>query len=701
MRTRNIPVFAGQGSLALFTPKARAVATKDASSATGSLLLEAAHHAFIAELSSLSASKRSAIGIDLADFRTPQTLLEPTVKYQSSCIIQGTILCLFQLLRYLSYIEATPGIPFNTASTSISEVTGFCSGSLTAAVVASSHTTVDFLSNSVEAFKLAVWIGYETELYRLSERPESEKELLSWGLVIFGWTREVALERVAAFNHTVSHPGKFPSSPSSPSLPVRPLSLFRWDFILSLFLDLIVHTVLRLFDQFTGPRLHLTAVSSDTVVTISGRGDILARFQIEEVAGKFGTRFTNVHTLYHGGKTMQGVKTRVQADAARRDIRFPSWAKATIPLRSTIDGMLLSSATSDKSLLEVVLDMILIECVNWDKTVAHMIADAISVAENTQTNVLNFGPGTGSVFQAQKPPHQNTSLIDLSHTSNAAVTSANTKPPSLQPEDGIAIVGMGVNMPGATDIAGLWKILEEGLNTVTEVSYLMRRVIFGDYDQLTTISQIPSTRFNISDYYDPSGNANKPVRSMGTKFGNFLENPAAFDNTFFNISPREAKSLDPQQRVLLQTAYTAIENAGYVADSTDTFARESFGCYVGVATGDYAENLRDDIDVYYSTGNLKAFLSGRISYALKLSGPSFVVDTACSSSLVAIYQACRALEAGDCNAAVAGGVNVITSPDVSLSLRCSFVDSVPNPGPDVPWSRPCPFPVSHGSVQGL
>lgn len=151
---------------------------------------------------------------------------------------------------------------------------------------------------------------------------------------------------------------------------------------------------------------------------------------------------------------------------------------------------------------------------------------------------------------------------------------------------------------------------------------------------------------------------------MGTKFGNFLENPAAFDPAFFNISPREARSLDPQQRVLLQTAYTAIENAGYVADSTASFARASFACYVGVATGDYAENLRDDIDVYYSTGNLRAFLSGRISYALKLGGPSLVVDTACSSSLVAIYQACRALAAGDCNAAVAGGVNVITSPDV-------------------------------------
>lgn len=465
MITRNIPVFAGQGSLALFTPKAHAVATKDASSATGSLLLEAAHHTLIAELSSLSSKKRSAIGIDLSDFRTPQTLLEPPAKYQSSSIIQGSVLCLFQLLRYLAYIEATPGIPFNTASSSISEVAGFCSGFLTATVVASSHTRVDFLSNSVEALKLAFWIGYETELYRLSERLESERELLSWGLVIFGWTREIALERIAAFNNTVSHP---PPPPSVPS-PTLTISLFRWDVVLSLISDFITHAIFCVFDQFTGPRLHLTAVTSETVVTISGRGDILARFQVEEVAGKFGTRFTNVHTLYHGGKTLQGVNTRVQADAARRNIKFPSCAEAKTRLRSTTDGMLLSSAPSDTSLLELVLDMILIECVNWDKTVAHMIADAISVAGNTQTNILNFGPGTGSVFQPQKPPHQNISLIDLSHASDAASTCANTKPPGFQTEGGIAIVGMGVNMPGATDIAGLWKILEEGLNTVTEV----------------------------------------------------------------------------------------------------------------------------------------------------------------------------------------------------------------------------------------
>ena len=89
---------------------------------------------------------------------------------------------------------------------------------------------------------------------------------------------------------------------------------------------------------------------------------------------------------------------------------------------------------------------------------------------------------------------------------------------------------------------------------------------------------------------------------MNTKFGNFLENPFLFDNAFFGISPREARSMDPQQRLLLQTAYRALENAGYVPDSTASFSRETFGCFIGNATLDYDDNLKDDIDVYYAPG---------------------------------------------------------------------------------------------------
>lgn len=125
--------------------------------------------------------------------------------------------------------------------------------------------------------------------------------------------------------------------------------------------------------------------------------------------------------------------------------------------------------------------------------------------------------------------------------------------------------------------------------------------------------------------------------------------------------------MDPQQRLILQAALEALEDSGYAPDSTPTFQKDSFGVYVGVATGDYVDNLRENIDVYYSPGTLRAFLSGRISYAFGFHGPSLVVDTACSSSLVGLYQACQALRSGECTAALAGGVNVISSPDVSVN----------------------------------
>jgi acyl transferase domain-containing protein len=143
--------------------------------------------------------------------------------------------------------------------------------------------------------------------------------------------------------------------------------------------------------------------------------------------------------------------------------------------------------------------------------------------------------------------------------------------------------------------------------------------------------------------------------------------------------------MDPQQRILLQVAYEALEDSGYVPNSTRSFNTETFGCFIGAATLDYVQNLRNDIDVYYSTGfsffsffvsisltkfkgTLNSFLSGRLSYCLGLSGPSLVVDTACSSSIVALHQASRVLMNRDCDSALVGAVNIISSPDVCLFL---------------------------------
>ena len=142
-----------------------------------------------------------------------------------------------------------------------------------------------------------------------------------------------------------------------------------------------------------------------------------------------------------------------------------------------------------------------------------------------------------------------------------------------------------------------------------------------------------------------------------------------FDAKFFGISPREAASIDPQQRLLLEVAWLALEDAGI---APDRLLGSQTGVFVGVCTCDYAEILRslgaEGIDAYRGSGTVHSVAAGRVSYALGLQGPAVAIDTACSSSLVAVHQACQALRAGECSTALAGGANLILSPEMMIWL---------------------------------
>ncbi|KAH9894572.1 thiolase-like protein [Xylariomycetidae sp. FL2044] len=192
---------------------------------------------------------------------------------------------------------------------------------------------------------------------------------------------------------------------------------------------------------------------------------------------------------------------------------------------------------------------------------------------------------------------------------------------------------------------------------------------FVSYDSPDFVrSAVPPSRFEM-----PRSDE-KPSQPSASYYGNFLSDTFDFDGAYFNISPRESKSMDPQQRLLLRAALESLEDAGYAPNSTPSSQTRNIGVYIGAATCDYVDNLRDNVDVYYSPGTLRAFLSGRISYAFKFAGPSMVIDTACSSSIVSIYHACMALKSGDCTMALAGGVNTISSPDMYRGLfRAHFL----------------------------
>ncbi|WFB10776.1 AMP-binding protein [Streptomyces sp. LX-29] len=206
-------------------------------------------------------------------------------------------------------------------------------------------------------------------------------------------------------------------------------------------------------------------------------------------------------------------------------------------------------------------------------------------------------------------------------------------------DEPIAVVGMACRLPGAEDTDDFWKLLLEGTDAIGEV---------------------PAERWDADALYDPR--LGRPG-TTSTRWGGFLSRVADFDPEFFGIAPSEAAAIDPQQRLLLEVAWEALENAALVPDA---LAGSATGVYVGISNNDYTRltaGAKEALDAHYGTGNALSIAANRLSYLLDLRGPSMAVDTACSSSLVAVHQACEALRRGEATLALAGGVNLILSPD--------------------------------------
>ncbi|MBV8587066.1 MAG: type I polyketide synthase, partial [Verrucomicrobia bacterium] len=216
-----------------------------------------------------------------------------------------------------------------------------------------------------------------------------------------------------------------------------------------------------------------------------------------------------------------------------------------------------------------------------------------------------------------------------------------------QKHEPIAIVGIGCRIPGGVNgPEQFWQLLRDGRSGIRE---------------------IPKDRWDTETRYDP--NPDTPGK-IATRFGAFLDQVDQFEPQFFEIAPREALTMDPQQRLLLEVAWEALEHAG---QSPGALANTKTGVYVGVCSNDYSQLLLEAgdpalLDMYYASGIAHSIASGRLSYTLGLQGPSISVDTACSSSLVAIHLACQGLRNKECRLALAGGVNVILSPEVFSAL---------------------------------
>ncbi len=254
------------------------------------------------------------------------------------------------------------------------------------------------------------------------------------------------------------------------------------------------------------------------------------------------------------------------------------------------------------------------------------------------------------------------------HTKNGLAhqdSSSELCPPSSR--EPIAIVGIGCRFPGgANSPERFWKLLEGGVDAITEV---------------------PADRWNLRSFYDP-----RPAMPGKTqaRWGGFVEGIDHFDPLFFGISPREAARMDPQQRVLLEVAWEALEDGG---QPLERIAGKNAAVFVGISSWDYTIaqlSFRDrgHLDVHSNTGGSLSIAANRISYCFDLKGPSVAVDTACSSALVAVHLACESIWRDGCSMALVGGVNALLLPDYYISFsrlgvlspdgRCKAFDSRAN-----------------------
>ena len=201
------------------------------------------------------------------------------------------------------------------------------------------------------------------------------------------------------------------------------------------------------------------------------------------------------------------------------------------------------------------------------------------------------------------------------------------------------MIGLSGRFPGAPDVESFWELLASGRDAV---------------------SGIPPSR---GDWRAEShgSDAGSPIATAHR--GGFLECVDEFDPLFFSLSPHEAQEMDPRQRLMLQEAWHAFEDAGY---APEYLRGRNCGVFIGVEEGDYGQRRGAE---GLATSTHSAILAARISYHLDLRGPNLAINTACSSSLVALHQGCEALRRGECELALVGGVNLLLSAGTYLSLR--------------------------------
>ncbi|THC96042.1 hypothetical protein EYZ11_004463 [Aspergillus tanneri] len=464
------------------------------------------------------------------------------------------------------------------------DIQGFCIGFLTAAAVSSAKSEISFQRNITAALCIAAGVGTLVDLNNTTDPAAS---------VSVGWNSKSEYETLLG--------------------------------IIAEYKDSYISCVT---DE---NRITITLPDRDVGTLLQEASDLGFSSQSIGLAGRYHSRSTHEQSAI------------LFRELCKRDSRFqlPDASELTLPLRSNIDGSIISG-----SLHDVAIDSILLHQCQWFQ----VVQGAISTKAREADHIMSVGSMTaiprsvarGRIYN-HKPVGPVTSDLNrvpdgVSHripNGRIASTELNgPEAPDAADSPAIAIIGMACRYPEAENLEEFWELMQSGRSAVRP---------------------LPEDRFK------PSELKREP---KGPFWGNFLRNPDLFDHRFFGISGREAKSMDPQQRLLLQVAYEALESSGYfgLRNSVDNDC-SNVGCYIGVGSVDYGDNVAShDATAFSALGTLRAFISGRVSHHFGWTGPSITYDTACSSGAVAIHSAVNALKTNEASMAIAGGVNVITSP---------------------------------------
>ena len=332
-------------------------------------------------------------------------------------------------------------------------------------------------------------------------------------------------------------------------------------------------------------------------------------------------------------------------------LQLPDVCSLQAPVRSNKNGELIRKG----SLTHEVVNTILASRCEWYTLLTELAKD-LDLTERRSHLFATFGIGDCVPLSPFHKLQLHITKLDVLSFISEHVSSA--KEPSLEdhyafPKDAVAIIGASCRLPGANSLDELWGLMSEGTSRHVEV---------------------PTNRFDIHGSF----RASQDWKFAGKKkfYGNFIDRVEDFDHAFFGCNPKEAINMDPQQRILLETAYQAMESSGYL-HSHQREAGDPVGCFIGASFVEYLDNTNaNPPSAYTSTGTIRAFLCGKLSYYFGWSGPAEVLDTACSSSLVAINRACKAVQNGECTLALTGGVNLITGINNYLDLaKAGFLSS--------------------------